>query len=1070
MIKKYIALRTIILFFFLPGILWSQNGSGAKGEVQIYIFTDKGLPLEGARIDLDGGELQTDSSGFVFFYDGPGPREYEVRYDDMLVAKIGMTLVEGQITEALVTVSLDGESVTIQEEESPADLLAGMDRARIDENLPKGTLAGKLRHIETEEEIVGATVIFRGVALETITDGEGFFAIQVPEGTYSISLIHPDFSTRTIDNLEVKENQTNQVDILMTPSAITLDAVTVYASTEVRVQGGIADLIEETKNSGVMLNLIGAEQMSKAGDSDAASALSRVTGLTIVDGRFVYVRGMGERYSVSYLNGAKLPSPELDKRVVPLDLFPTTVLESLVIQKTYSPDLYGDFAGGSVGLRTAGIPNDRYKRRLRTIASASVSFDMDSTFTEQLMDTAGSLDFLGIDDGGRKFPESIGDEEVTSGTIMNPGMTDGQIEQAGEALNRDWDGDPGVVPLDLSLSLSLRDKVDFDRGGALGWNLSVLYKNDWDVTDSVMADYAQVDPSVLDYRFDFVTTAHNIDIGGLLDLEYRPSDALGIGSTTLLVRTTKNEAQNYHGIYDEYSYSNYAMSWVESMLLSQRLGGDIRFNGLNEAELSWQYTFSRASSVEPNSSIIQYARSSSSGEDEPYELFFRDNAAQILNADVKDNIHDGGIRIEIPIFWFSDSSADYLDLGLQGLYQERDAAVRRFAYGPVIGTEEDLTVDPDELFTDENIGDEIMFAEYTKATDNYKGTHLMFAGYVDSDIILPLDIRMTAGIRGEYSNQAVETFALYGGYTANASLTAIDVLPSLNFTFPIIEDMQLRLGGSRTVNRPDLRELSEAPKNSVEGAGPFVGNPDLKRAEIYNADLRWEYYITEQENVSAGLFYKYFINAIEIIKLAGENAGSTLGNVPTAYNLGLEFEWRLSLRYISDGIRSYVIENRPSPGMRKALGAVSSVFRDMNTSGNISFIRSEIDYKGNQGINTSEKRSLQGQSPWIINASLGYKNAVSWSQDRKTHTSVNLNYNVFGPRISGLGTEGLPDYYDMPFHQLDLIMKHSFNEVFSIGFSLKNLLDLPAIEMVGSEIVNEVEKGRSFSLSVKFDL
>lgn len=1069
--RTSIIITALLLFFFFSAqTLLSQDN---QGEIQIYLFSHDGIPVQNAQMEVNGVIHRSNASGFILFTDYPGNHEYAIYYQDRLVARVGLSIRMAQVIEALVTLPPEGEE-PVQMLSEKEEVVPGADETPEEDFAtgPKGILSGTLRHIESGETVAGATILFRGINRETLTDEKGYFSVELPPGTYSISLIHKDYSSRTLDNLEVREGEENWQDILLTPSAITLDAHTVFASTEVRVKGGEADLIEETKNSGVVLNLIGTEQMSKSGDSNAASALNRVTGLTIVDGRYVFVRGMGERYSSSYLNGARLPSPEIDKRVVPLDLFPTSVLESMAVQKAFSPALYGDFGGGSVSLRTSGIPNDRYKRRLRTIIGTSIGYDMNSTFTEQLMDTAGSLDFLGFDDGGRGLPDSVGEEQVTSGSGLFSGMSDEEVAQIARDMNRDWDGRTGRIPLDFGTSISLRDKVSFDKGSELGWNLSLLYKNGWDSSEEDISNYSSVDPPGIYYDYHSVNTRHDVDLGGLWDLEFRSRDQNKWGMTTLLVRTTDNEVQHYEGFFtsDSAIFSVTNISWVESTLFSQQLSSDIGLPVFNESRLKLNYSFSLANRYEPGNSSIIYVMDDNPYTDDELQLYYRSNAAQRYFANVQDKIHDGSIHWNIPFFWLKNESADFLELGAQVMLQNRISDVRRFAYGPESGTLLDLSLDPDLLFVDSNIGDEIGFAEYTQETDNYSGSHCIIAGYAQGDMLLPLDIRLNAGVRAEYSDQQVSTFNLFGGTQSSARLQNLNFLPSVNLTIPLQEKMQIRLGGSKTVNRPDLRELSDAPKYGVAGSGVFTGNPDLLQAEILHGDLRWEYYISEKENLSAGIFYKNFTNAIEMVNQAGAGDPTTLANVPSAYNLGLELEWRLSMRYLSDGIRKSIIRNKPSPSMRKFQGGLSGVFRDLTLSGNISWIQSEIDYRGEQGINTNETRPLQGQSPWILNASLGYRNSVSWSQDKKTHSNINLNYNLFGPRISRIGVYGTPDYYEQPFHQLNLVVKHSFNEIFTIGLQMNNILDLPYQEKLGDLVVNEKRRGRSISISGKLDI
>lgn len=1053
----------IAVLLFTTGQLFAQQ---IKGEVQIYIFKENGMPLAGVETTVNEKDYVSNQSGFISFLDRDGTREYQLYYEDKLVANVTVPVRSGLIMEVMITVT--DKPVTVGTADEPP---AGGE-IDYDETLPKGKLTGQVNHIETGEDVVKATVIFRGITYETVTDENGEFIAEVPEGIYSISIIHPDYSTRTVEGIEIKADKTTETEVALTPSAITLEAVTVFASADIRVKGGIADLIDETKNSGVVLNLIGAEQISKSGDSDAAGALSRVTGLTVVDGRYVYVRGMGERYSASYLNGAKIPSPEIDKRVVPLDLFPTTVIESMAIQKTFSPNLYGDFGGGTVSLRTTGIPEDRYKRRLRQTYNFSIGYDLDSTFTEAIMDTPGKWDWLGFDDGDRDLPELVGDEQVTFGTGMlaQNYYTEEQIDEIAASMPIDWDGTTGMVMPDFSVSAAFRDKVSFENGRALGWNLSLMYKNGWDTGSEKIASYNGED-LVQDYIYDQLATSHDVDIGGLFDIGYRWNSDLSVESTSLLVRTTNSVIDNYQGLFSDagVTFDVYNTSWVESMLFSQRIAGLIGIPFFTEPDFNWQYTFSTANRYEPANSRLQYTKDDNPDTDDGFELYFRSNAGELYFANVTDLIHDLNLEVEIPFFFLDNESADYLDIGYHMMYQDRTSDVRRFAYGANYGTDLDLTLIPDEMFTTENIIEHFKFAENTLESDNYEGSHLIHAGYFDTDLLFG-DVRMNAGLRAEYSRQKVRTYALYGSTESNANLEALDWLPAINCTIPFLEKWQVRLGGSKTVNRPDLLELSSVPKYGVEGEGVFRGNPDLERAEIINVDTRIEYYIAEQESLSIGGFYKHFTNAIETFITPGAEKQTTLGNVPEAQNIGGEFEWQLSLRYISDVIRNIIRETRPSKEVRKALGAFSGVFRDMTTSGNFSYIWSEIDYKGQQEKNTSEVRPLQGQSPWIINTSLGYKNSVSWSQDVDTHTSFYLNYNVFGPRITSIGIDNTMDAYEQPFHQLDLVAKHSFNEFFSLGFKAKNILDLPAVEMIGDKITEEKRKGRSFSISGKLDL
>jgi outer membrane receptor protein involved in Fe transport len=1075
-------------------------GQSNQGEVQIYIFSEDGQPLEGVVTEANGETYESNSSGLINFTHPPGTHEFTLIYQGSEVAQVSVPVRQGQATEAIIT-ARRGEGKAAVDTGRAEDIREmEEDRQEIDPDAPTGTLQGSVTHIETGEAITNATIIFREVDFETTTNEEGLFSANLPEGDYSFSVIHPDFSSQTQDEVGISVGETTEVAIELTPAAIQLEEVPVFATEEIRVQGGIANLIDETRNSGVVLNLIGQEQISRTGDADAASALRRVTGLTVVDGRFVYVRGMGERYSSSYLNGAALPSPELDKRVVPLDLFPTEVIESMAIQKSYSPDLRGDFGGGAINLRSIGIPDDRYKRRLRTVVNTSIGYNLGTAFTEQLVAQPGSLDWIGVDDGTRKLPDDIDEyderifEESLSG--IGGGLPPEEVERLGESLSGRWDPEEQLLPLDYSGSISVRDKIEIGTDRSFGFNGAVSYSNSWSAEERRERTFETAAGSGYrtnsDYEVD--RTSRDVDISALLDLAYKHSSDLDFKSTSLLIRATDNVVEQYQGGFLDsgLDLKFTEQSWVEQTLYNQSLGGNVGLGILNQADFGWQYTFSLANRYEPDQRYLIYQDDNDDGnfEEDNQRLYVRSFAAQKLHSSVRDYVHDGQLDLSVPIFWFNDASSDFIDVGSSVMYQTRETDTRRFAYevqGELVNTpeeEQDLTEEPDELFQDENIGTDdegefLQFEEKTIASDNYRGEHLILGGYLSTDILLFDDLRMNSGARVEYSEQTVEVIDLFTGEAEEpAVLETVDVLPAVNFTWPLTDKMQVRLGGSRTVNRPDLQELSPTQRFGPPGTGSTFGNPDLKKATIYNADVRWEAYLAERESVALGAFYKYFQDPIEVQQIPGPSFPTTYTNVPRAYNVGGELEWALQFRFVSDVLRDFMVgldfdslerERR----WRRRLGSVSSFFRDLRTTGNVSVIQSQIDYAGeDRGANTSNERPLQGQSPYVVNASLGYKNSVSWSQDRQTYTSLFLNYNVFGPRILALGTQGVPDIYEQPFHQLDLVFKHQFNLYFSIGFKAKNLLNLPAQQTLGEagDLVQEYRKGRSFSISGTLDL
>ncbi len=1089
------------------------------GEVQLYVFSDNGEPLEGVEVRLpDNVVHRSNASGLINFVSPPGARTFDLYYQGRPVTSVGISVRQGQVAEAFVTASTtapaqvetDGAATDTEDEES-----------FFADDADPGTLIGSVTAVEDGSPVAGATIIFRGTDVEAVTDGDGQFRVELPEGTHTFSVIQPDFSTQTVTDIEVVAFEETEVAVELTPQAVSLAEQTVFAVEEVRVEGGIAKLIEEMANSDAVVSFIGQEQIGRTGDSDAAGALRRVTGLTVVDDRFVYVRGMGERYSTSYLNGAVLPSPEVDKRVVPLDLFPAGIIETLSVQKTYSPELPGQFGGGGVGITTIGLPDDQYRRRLRTDVAFSLGFNEGLTFQDRLFDRGGSLDFLGFDDGTRALPGPIEKSDELIGPpsgVFGGGYTAEEREDFGESFSNPWTPTERLIPLDYSGSVSVRDKIELNETRSFGFTASISLKDSWNASSEGLTIYeGSQDRKELGrpiHEYEVERTTRDIDVGSLVELVLEDARRYRIESASLLVRATDAMTEELSGYYgsEQYDIGETEVLWREQTLFNQSLRGRHQLSLLGGTEFRWNYNFSLAQSYEPDRKYYVYREDQQDGNfiaDDSYLIGDQWSNRRIFT-EVDDTVHDGGIATSVPIGWFGNPSADFLDFGTQVSYQQRSSDTRRFGYtySDAGGNRETVELDMDAMITDETIGPDGIFdfREWTESTDSISSDQLVLAGHAKADILILGNNRLSAGVRAEWSRQTVGTYNFFTGDEEEPEElipeTLVDMLmPAINLTVPTGDKTQLRLGASSTINRPDLNELSPQQKFSgAPGSGTFQGNPQLSIARLYNGDARWEWYIAEQEFLSVGGFYKYFVDPIETFQLnrGGGETLTTLANIPSAQNLGAELEWQLTGRYIGDAIRRSVVNIRTDSfdqtlRRRKLAGGIASVFRDLTFSGNFAYIWSQISL-GDDGeefkfalkdpitgltedksfANTNTDRPLEGQSPYVLNLSLGYRNSVSWSQNREQHTSAFFNYNVFGPRIVAIGTNGVPDIYEQPFHSLNFVLRQSLSEYISLGFSANNLLDPPSETTLsderkgdGSNVVESLKKGRSYSLSVK---
>ncbi len=1111
--KKFTSIIALVFISVIPALLWAQAN---LGEVQIYIFSEGGEPLSGVEARLEDKLIRSDENGLINFTQPQGTHTIPLYYRDQVVSEVSLTVRQGRVTEAIVT-ARSGGAVQTTEQDIPLEDDAA--KSTFDPDGVPGTLKGTILGIEAGKPVPLATIVFRGLDIESRSDETGSFEVTLPEGTYTFSVIHPDFSTQTINDVLVEPEQVRELTVELTPQAVAIAEQAVFAVEEVRVEGGIAKLIEEMADSDAVISFMGAEQISRSGDSDAASALKRITGLTIVDGRFVYVRGMGERYSSSYLNGSLLPSPEVDKRVVPLDLFPASIIESLAVQKTYDPTLPGQFGGGGVGITTIGLPDDQYKRRLRTDLSFSLTYNDGTTFQNRLYEEGGKFDFLGFDDGTRKLPSAIENSEETISVpsgAFGGGYSDAEREAFGETFPLTWSPVEKMIPLDYSASVSVRDKIELGTYNNFGYTASMSIKDSWSSTDRVQTFFeASNDPDELGrpiHKYDFRENSRDIDVGTILELVFEDVRSYRLESSSLLVRATDSVTEKVSGEYgsEQYDIGETELRWTEQTLFNQALRGEHRLEALNGVDLNWNYNFSFANSYMPDRRYYVYREDDEDGTyvDEDGYLAPDDWSNRRIFNETRDFVHDGGASLSLPVNWFGNASEDFLDLGVNASYQTRSSNTRRFGfdYDDAGANEDTVKGDPNLYFTPENIGPDGIFdfLEYTESTDSVSSSQLVLAGFFNLDAMIFGNTRLSTGLRVEWSRQQVNTFNFFSGDPEEPvvlqSVNALDMLmPALNLTVPTGDDSQLRIGVSGTVNRPDLNELSPTIKNSgTPGSGSFQGNPELQIARLYNGDIRWESYIGEKEFFSIGAFYKYFQNPIETFSLnrGGGELLSTYASIPSAQNLGAELEWQLTGRFIGDGIRSLALNVRSSSmeetvRRRKRIGALASFFRDLSFIGNFAYIYSQINpgegfqfvlTDPNSGLeelksfaNTNNKRPLEGQSPYVLNASLGYKNSVSWSQERDVYTSVFLNYHVFGPRISGIGTNGVPDVYEQPFHSLDLVFRQSLSLYLSFSFTAKNLLN-PLVqttlgpERLDNNLVESYKKGRSFGLSMKLSL
>lgn len=895
-----------------------------------------------------------------------------------------------------------------------------------------GTVQGQVVDASGGGPLPMAEVAVVGFDLTTATDLNGRYSLPgIPEGTHAITVRLIGFQAKTVTGVSVHGGASTNLNVTLEASAISLDAIEITAALE---RGSAARLIEERRAAPTVVDAIGSAQIAKSPDSDAAQALKRVTGLSIVGGRYVYVRGLGDRYSAARLNGAPLPSPEPDRKALPLDMFPSTLLEAVTTTKTYTPDQPGDFAGGLVNIQTKDFPGERSFR-----VSLGTSYNTATTLRDGFGYSGGSLDFLGIDDGTRKLPAEV----PTETRVISSALSPADIETIGESFASVWQPQNRTVPLNASGSVSYADQTTL-FGMPVGFLGSGTYSNSYEteeVIERIIVVAAQDEEPETDYSGRL--TEQTVRWSGMGKFDILPSPTSQITIRSLYSRTTDDQARSLEGFNRDRNTNlqNYRLRFIAREVWTNWLEGEHYLTGLGGSRVSWRVGYSRASLDEPDRREVVYDQLP----DGRYGWRELTNSGTRYFTQLDDTDLSGSLDWNIPLPFGSTS-----EIKLGGLFLEknRDFFSRRFRFrarGP-LGDAEFLP--PDSLFTAAFIGSGLLeLQEDTRRTDNYGAEQSTRSGYLMLDLPLATRLRFTGGVRLERVVQKVVPFDLFPlGLPSvdSADIHNTDLLPGVNVTWSVRDDMNVRAAFSQTVARPEFRE--QAPFDFVEFAGGFlqVGNPSLSRTLIRNYDVRWEWFPGLGRLLAVSGFYKSFQGPIEAVVFPSSELVATWDNQESAEVVGAEFEVRTALDVIS-----------------RALG-------DFTFGANLTLVGSSVETGdslrlpgGNTVAVEPRERALQGQSPYMVNASLTYLRP-SWG------TSLTVLYNRFGRRIDRVGSQVLPDIFEQPRDQLDLVIERQLSRALGLKLTATNLLDEASEFRQADQIVRFAEQGRTFSIGVSF--
>ncbi len=873
-----------------------------------------------------------------------------------------------------------------------------------------GIIKGQLSDLVTKEKLIGAAVLISGTSKGAATDVEGNFTIdKVAPGIYTLVISSVGYQATRVGNITVESDKITLINSSLWPDQQSLKEVVVRATRAANTEVAVISQIREAKQ---VVSGISAEQIIKSQDRDAAEVVRRIPGVTIVDNRFINIRGLNDRYNTVWLNDAVAPSSETDRKAFSFDIIPANLLDRVLIFKTPSPELPGDFAGGMVKVYTR---QPSYTERSLNV-SVTGGGRVGTTFSDFKQDVKGNLDWLGFGYDSRKLPTAQPDAQGLIPTAQ------------AKAFPNSYPIATSSAAPDLRANLSYL--TGFRIGGKSFGSLSAVSYSNTNTTFKInRIDAFREDVNNQDQQF-----SNNLRVGLLQNFIFSTGNGTKIEFRNMFNQLSRNQVtlRNQYDVpgvnLGKYSY---AEGYQSRTAYNGQLAGNSTIDFKGGLKVDWVLGYAKSIKHEPDYRRIQYNATSKQAilPQSGVDLF----SGSRLYQDLDENIYSFNLGL-------SQTLTDKVEINA-GVYLEnkdREFVARQFGYSlssirpnynallsKDINTIFDVAnIEPTSAFRFEEDGNSIPSVSGVKPNYSYGATNKLAAGYVSANFTLN-KVKLLVGARFEHNNQAI--IAGLNGTAINRTVTTDKLLPSVNFSYNLTEKSLIRAAYGRTLNRPEFREwapfvyydfdinaLSYGSLYLPSGGNGTVGTL-LKVADIDNFDLRYEYYPSNGENVHVGVFYKNFTNPIEAsIANNPSNLAFTFINAPSAYAAGVEVDVRKRLDFLGS----------------------SSILHDMTLVFNGSLIQSEV--KVDAVESWTPNRKLQGQSPYVVNLGLYYQNK-NWQ--------VSGLYNVFGPRIVyvGSGKQEYSEVVELPRHTVDLTVTRTITKKFSVNAGVSDLFNQPVL-------------------------
>ena len=877
----------------------------------------------------------------------------------------------------------------------------------------RGTITGTVTAQENGrmEPQPFASVLIKGTTTGASTDLDGKYLFMVEPGNYTVVTTMVGYAP-VEKTVTVVAERTTVVDLQLVGGAEEMGSVEVVKERRTDTETAV---VMEARRSEQVVNGLGRQQIAKGQDRNAGDVVKRIPGVTLVNDRFVMIRGLADRYNTVMLNDVIAPSMEPDKRAFSFDLIPSGALDRVLIYKTGAPELPGEFAGGVIKIHTLSVPQEN-----ETKLTYSSSFRAGSTGTACTSSEGSSTDILGFDNGFRSLPSSF------------PSTLNGTTAQQSAALGREMPNNWGTTTSnampDQRIGLLLARRFGKGGSGKFG-NVTTV-------------DYARTSVSYTANNYNY--NAYN-ESTGRSDSLYRYTDQENIRTTRLSVLSNWTALLNnrtkleFHNLFNQtgedrttlrtgtdldggFDVRNSAYRWQQRTIYGGQLHGshDLRND---RTTIQWTAGYGLALSKEPDGRRLRTQRSSDqSDSNTPFVIQVAPTASVTDAGRFFSELNEGVITGKVDVdqtLNFQDTSITFkIRAGVFAERKDRDFSARWMSFTKANFSQFDYSLleQPAEVaFSSANINGTTGFklSEGTNPSDKYTAANTLMAGYAGGTFTYRKILNISGGVRVEQNRQELSS----GTYTSgkvNVDNTVLSVLPSLNASYNLSEKSLVRVAASQALNRPEFRELAPFSFYDFSTNTSLSGNPDLKTASILNLDARWEFYPSNNEIISVGVFYKQFTDPIETFFVSSTGGGTrnlTFGNAKGATNMGVEVEIRRSFTFLS------------KKSWAEKWGVVL----------NGSLIKSTVDL-GSSVAGQKNERPMMGQSPYVANAGIYF-------DDKASSLRLSALWNVFGKRLFAVGSDQFPDIYEMPRNSFDVTASKGLGKHFEVKLGIQDILN-----------------------------